>query len=653
MAFPKLRLSWTGSRIEADWHLGLFGVYTRGSHGGRLRGVVISVRGLLAWMAGLAVIAYFTGALALLLWFGRHPYNKITYADLILPTRWSHVQKLRGQALVAEGLDDIKARRWSSGIAKLRVGLIRDPSQIEGRQTLADLFIAMNARKLAVEIYDGGLVTRYPGRDYVEAMIKSAAQSENYAWSLRTCDRALALIANNPALAADRKWLIQQKLAALLGMDRVDEALTLAESEGEAGNSVISEFRVLALLKAGKSAEALAFLNAWADRLGSRADAQVLRLQVRAFREAGDYAGMDRALEQLRTLSPTDPRVYIYGIVQHLLGGRRSDADAAFDAFVLRFGSTPQYLQILASPLAEINDAPMLERLVAYAQQQGFQLDVFHHYLVEALVGKGDWRRAAAVLATSETDPKATPGAASSAWRDIMQAQIHAALDPSEGVQSTLVGLVRGHQFTVTFYKGLIAHMRKAGRATTAREIITFAQGVYPQNTTIEAARKELDEELAIAQAAKPVVTITRPMASVTILATPARVELNEADFLSRLEELTKAGDYEGALKHLRDARFARPLWLEAREAEFSRDEVRIFGRQGDLVALRSAARRYNNGDRLRSAQLMEIARELNTAGSKEAAVLLIRELLAKTPDYTVAQRLLAEWTPKPAAKAP
>ena len=117
MAFPKIKLCWNGSRVEADWHLGLFGFYTRGTHGSRLRGIVITLRGVLAWLAGLAFVAYFTGALALWLWLDRRPYNYVTYADLIFPTRWSEIEKLRGKAMIDEGMDDINARKWEIGRA--------------------------------------------------------------------------------------------------------------------------------------------------------------------------------------------------------------------------------------------------------------------------------------------------------------------------------------------------------------------------------------------------------------------------------------------------------------------------------------------------------------------------------------------------------
>ncbi|CAM2775306.1 hypothetical protein [Rariglobus hedericola] len=654
MALPKVKLCWNGKRVEADWHLGLFGFYTRGTSGSRLQGIVISGRGLLAWLAGLAVVAYFTGAAALWFWLDRRPYNYVSYTDLVLPTRWSGIEKLRGQALIAEGMDDIKARKWSEGLQKLRVGIARNPEEIKGRLVLAEIFLAMKARKQAIEIYDGGLGTQYPGRDYVEAMLKSAAQSENYEWWLRTCDRALALIGNNPAHAADHRWLIQQKLSALLAADRPAEALVLAEAEGESGSPTISEFRVLALLKEGKPDAALAFLNEWQNRAGSRLDPQILRLQARAFREAKDAASMDRALEELRELSPADPRPYVYGIVQRLLAGRRDEAFASLDSFLLRFGSTPQYLQMLAAPLAEIAERPMLENLVKYAAQQGFDLEPFRRFLLQALMEKGEWREASTVLAEAKGSDKKAESVA--LWYDLMDAQIKAALDSGEAAQSNLVSLVRGRQFALSFYKDAITNMRRAGRLTTAREIVTFAQGMYPQNNVIETWRKELDIELAAAAelVSKPVVTLPRPQVAAATVVAPStpRVEVTTADFEARLEALTKTGDYAGALQYLREIRVTKPAWLDAREADLSRDEVRFSGRAGDLVALRSSARLYINGDRLRSARTIEIARELHAAGRIPEAVFLLKELLAKVPDYPVAQRLLAEWVPKPVPTA-
>jgi hypothetical protein len=68
---------------------------------------------------------------------------------------------------------------------------------------------------------------------------------------------------------------------------------------------------------------------------------------------------------------------------------------------------------------------------------------------------------------------------------------------------------------------------------------------------------------------------------------------------------------------------------------------------------MRSAARLYLTGDRLRSAQMIEVARELHGAGRKDEAVLLVREILVKDSGYAFATNLLAQWVPKPVTEKP
>lgn len=659
MAFPKIKLCWNGSKVAADWHLGLFGTYARGGGTSRLRGIVISLRGVLAWLAALAVVAYFTGAAALWFWLDRRPFNHVTYADLVLPTRWQGVQALRGQALIDEGLADIEARKWSEGLQKLRVGISRNPADTKGRLVLAEIFVAMKARRQAVEIYDGGLAERYPGRDYIEAMIKSATQSGDQAWLLRTCDRALELVSGDPALAGERAWLTRQKISALLSAGRAAEALALAEAEGESGSPAISELRVLALLKEGQPAKAVAFLDEWAARAADREDPQILRLQVRAFREAGDLAAMERSLEILRAKTPMDPRPYVYAIVQRRLAGLQSEADEGVDRFLLRFGSSQQALLLLAQPLAEIEELALLKRLEAHARQQGFAPAPFQRFQVQVLLAEGKWHEASAVLAGIE--PAAGQDQTTAAWSEIMGAQIRAALDPAEGVQSTLVNLVRGRQFTLSFYKDLITAMRTAGRPATAREIVTFAQGMYPHNEDIESWRLELDRELEIrreaASAAVAAATAAaRPAVSETAssqVPPASRAALVESDVFARIAGLVEADDLQGALQQVREVRRRRPEWLEKRNADLLAEEIRVNGRMGDLLATRAAARFYLNGDRARSARVVEIARDLHERSREEEAVMLLNELLARSPNYTPAKQLLGEWVPAPPEAQP
>ena len=197
MAIPKIKLIWGASRVlQANWRLGLFGFYERNSPlAGRSTGLAISVRGTLAWAGVLAVATYLAGAGVIWCWLDRRPYNFVTYADLVLPTRWADVTKLRGQAAIAEGLDDFKNHKWREGMMRLTAGLARYPQDGKARLALARVYLGVNQRKQAKTLLTDGFAPGYPGEAYVREVCRQAADSEDYDWFVATCDTAMAQLA--------------------------------------------------------------------------------------------------------------------------------------------------------------------------------------------------------------------------------------------------------------------------------------------------------------------------------------------------------------------------------------------------------------------------------------------------------------------------
>jgi len=110
----------------------------------------------------------------------------------------------------------------------------------------------------------------------------------------------------------------------------------------------------------------------------------------------------------------------------------------------------------------------------------------------------------------------------------------------------------------------------------------------------------------------------------------PVREELKQDDFFKELTALEQSGNFAGALKQIQAMRESRPEWLAASESEVEVAEIRLNGRLEDLPALHLAASLYINGDGKRSLKAAELARELYAAGSKEAAILLAKDLLRK-----------------------
>src|SRR5690606_32050946 len=151
---------------------------------------------------------------------------------------------------------------------------------------------------------------------------------------------------------ADRRWLVEQHIRALLAEQRGDEALEFAEKQtNEIEETVLNELRLLALLQSKRFDDAVSYAEEWRTR--AKDSQQVLRLLARSYREAGRIADMSRMLAELRRLAPADPRVRVFGVVQEYLAGNDKTADAQLDDYIFRFGGSVDNFILLAEPLAE------------------------------------------------------------------------------------------------------------------------------------------------------------------------------------------------------------------------------------------------------------------------------------------------------------
>ncbi len=615
--------------------------------------LLISLRGLFAWLGMLTLVAYFMGAGMLWLVLDRRPYNFVAYKDLVLPSHWSRIQKLRGQAYISEGLDDLRKHKWREGAMKLQLGVNRYPEATKARIELASFYVAANQRKQAKQLLRDAFDFGYPGRAYVRHVCTLAADSEDYDWWISTCNVALAQLSYTLGQTAEYQEIMQQKLSALMAAGRTGEVLRLVDADKGSDRAFFKEFKVLALLKEGRTQEAVAFLQNWREIAGL--DPQVLRLQVRAFRETGRLDEMDKAIDQLRALDPADPHPYIYGITQRYLAGRRKDADQSIEQFLLRFGGSPEAVATLVSPLAEISALPQIERLIDHAREQGFALEPYRLARIKVLLDASDWAGALEDLNTLKDSLK-TPDLATTLWIELMGRLIKAAINPSEGVQSHLIDFVSKRQLSFKTDREFVDILRRAGRPATARLLVVYAQNVYPENRTLKGWRDEIDAELAKTEVAAQtqkikLFSVRAPAPAVVPQPVIVHEELSADVFFKRLVEFDQKKDFGAGLRQILDLRLAKPSWFRGREDDIQYEEIRFNGRIGDMLAFRMVVNEYFNGSRDRAAHGIVLARDLYANNCKEAARLLLKEVLRKTPDYPPAKRLLSAWEPPVSAK--
>src|SRR5581483_8388161 len=303
--------------------------------------------------------------------------------------------ELSGRAFIAEGLADVHGRRYAEGVGKLRVGLRLYPAETQARLVLAQIFARANQSSLARATLLERLRVGYPGREFLAALFSLAEESEDFAVIVGACARFRDR--RSFQTEPDRPWLLERQLQALLAARRYDEALRLAEAEDAAAPAAIREARVLALIALERNDEAIGFLAAWVEHAGEN-QARVVRLQVRAFREARRWAEMDAALQTLRSLAPTDPRPAAFGVVQRAMAGRDKPAAAALEDYFFRFGGSRENLLLVAQALAANAGPALVTRSLDRAISLGYDPQPFRMQLFLARMQRGDWPAAQLLL---------------------------------------------------------------------------------------------------------------------------------------------------------------------------------------------------------------------------------------------------------------
>ncbi len=657
MALKKIRFVWsTPPLAEGPWRLGLFNLH-RIPHparpGGKPaaalpaywkkylhHGLHVSVRGLLLWSAAGAVAAWFAGAGVLLHRLERgNPHNRVGYFDLALPTRWSQLDRLRGEGFAALGREALERGEFINGFGLLRLALAKNPADHAVRLEVARLYAALRLRAQAEQLLHDGIDHGYPGRDYLEFAFLLAADADRPEERVALVRRARGAFDASPAgarAAADADWLDRELVKALRAADRADEALDLLKEAVPEDHPLRREHMLLGLLDAGRAEEAVAQAEAWA-AAAPRAP-EPLRLLVRAQREHGDHAAMDAALARLRALDPARPEILLFVYAQQHLAGRGEAARAAIDDFVLRHGASPAAYTAAAAFVLELGDADTLARIERELRERGLSPRPVHWARLQMALGARDWSALLREVDAVRASPGPELNETQRAWLETTARLARACLDGGSGVQAALVEIVTDRPGTLRLYRIVLEALLEAERPATARQILTLAEGPYQNARSIVALRARVEAAVA---AAAPEPETARPETPAEL----ASLEALVAGFQARL----RGGDTEGALGLLAAARRARPVWLVAAEGTMEALELPLRARGDDPLRLQFLARAALVRDREAPARLLALARTIDAEAAQHRAhaVLLVKEVIRHLPDHGPALALLADWEPR------
>jgi tetratricopeptide (TPR) repeat protein len=354
---------------------------------------------------------------------------------------------------------------------------------------------------------------------------------------------------------------------------------------------------------------------------------------VRVFREAKQFDDMDRAWAEMCEQTPADPRAYVYGIVQQAVAGREVSASAALEDYLFHFAGAPRNLQLVAEPLAEIADLPLLERCAAAAGELHYAAQPFQLLLVQARVKRGEWEAAARTLRAMKPAVGRT-AAQEQLWRDWMGRLLDSLVGPSESASLSLVDFLRSRPWPVQVFQTTVEALRRAKQAETARAVLGLVRAMFPASCWAENQEIEVAQEIA-----------GHPPAPAGLIAVRGSLAPQNVYF-QQLDEALRGEHWDTAGQLIRAARNAQPEpgWLSSRDGDLRLAEMRVADAQGERPRMLAAAALYLNGDSERSQQVLDFGRACFARGDRDSAIALLNEVLRRSPNVEPARKLVSEW---------
>jgi tetratricopeptide (TPR) repeat protein len=653
---PRFRVLWGAEgTAHAQWHGGLIGFHVKGYP--RKLWILISIRGVLRWAAGLAAISFLVGTAVAAILLSRNPYNQIGYFDLVLPTRWPAVRTKRGLGLIDEGLRDLHTGDYRAGLMLLDRGLALAPAALRARIALGQFYAQSGQVHRALQLYRDGLQTAGTSRNYLEAVFGFARYLEDY-------DAVLALVqeveTQQPRIdEALRRWLDTQRFDALVKLERYPEVIQEWQRRVNAPLSALDVARARSLAALGQTDQALEFVEANPQRFGLPQERWELVLSIA--QTAGRPEAAAEALGRLMAIDPSNPKYYAMQIADRAERGATGEACRLVHDYFLRFGFQPLAIKQLLQKITESPSAEVLSAAWDETNAAGGAVPANRVLYVQGLILLGRIGDAAVELERCRTEIEGMR-LTDDGWLEGTQALLELLRADSPASRTRLFTYCAHRPLGPTAFRFLYHALVRNDRGAMANEIallaknrfyaiaglnlITLAPPAAPPTTRVPPTLPPIP--ISVPASATPISAESEPVPELT----PEQV----ADELAKFETDLSVGRWDEAQHRLQilgrspDENLASELLF--RRLQLHAEQSALSELMGDL--LRLVAGKKPALDRLRTLSV-----GLHRRGKGDSALVIVLYLVRNRPEAEWATQLQREWNktlrvaPLEAAKMP
>ncbi len=607
---------------NASWKWQLFGYYWRETP--RRLNLVFSCRGILLWTASLSFAAYLIGAAVIVGIWSRNPYNQVGYLDVVLPTRWAELRALRGRALISEGIADIRAKRYATGIMRLSQGVARNPQDFTGRLELARIYIALGQLLRAHEFLTKGIEYGVPPKVYRDTLFRLSYYVEDYSSIVDISDA----IARNSTQEVERE-LVQWRAMALEKLGKVDELEKLRVSV--AGNGVSIPLEVSwarAQGAAGKAKEALELIHQDPERFGLPEER--LELEFDLALAVGDIERALVAAADWRKLAPNGPLPRTREIVALVKLGRNVEAQKSIANFFDLFSADVAAQVQLFRALRDDGAFSWLKHAYAEAQNLGRVPIPARVVYIQGLLEGGEPKEARKVLLSVISEIKLAK-IDDGGWSMGTARLLDAIETPSPSTDALVIEFFSTRKLAPDAFRFACRALTQV-QSPLARDVAIIARNRFPSMPLPE---PNVPERSARALEIPTAKSQSVPNSAPRKPAVPRRSEQEDIDeaharmVLVDVDRLIEEHSLQDALERLQR--------LEKSSVDLLKDEVlfrrvTLHGERGELAELSSAGKLLMMRPRIDQAALRKLAERWNNERQKDACLVLLRTVQERYP---------------------
>lgn len=576
---------------------------------GRRVRLYLKAKPLLICFGGLLVAGYLACAVALTWWLDRNEFNKVGFADVVMPWRWSTLNALRAEGFGEQGIMEIRSGQVQRGQFYLQRSLGLNPNNEAARVELAKYYAEVNYYPGVVRVVEPQLKFGY-SRELLEILLPQAARADDLELVTEVTAQMRPLVADE---AEQREWLDDWRVRNYLELKEAEMVLLILAENGYTGQRW-NVYKVNALIELGDLDGALATANAMAPALPGLFP-YAPRLQARVLGARKDREALLAKLEELLEASRVVPEPWIFAVEMLVRAELYDDAATYIGDYLIRFGADGEAVNQMVQRVVNSNSAKGTSLL--FRRMKEWQQPVSAQRLAYAftLIGEAQWAQLEAEFGRGSGDD----------FSDDFILPLVKALDDATTDATASDGLSawlgkRGLQLNL--YRFLIRGLSKDEHWALVKMVAETGRRFHPSSYHLGVALAEAEAHLA---KAAPDTRVVEAVASV-------RKRYEESDVLKlkyELAGLVKEENWPAVESLVRQVRRQRAAWLSKIEPELDEADAKAGAAQDDWERLTRLAPAILRRNPKQMEWFLDQLDRVVAQGESKRALRLVEEILS------------------------